>query len=149
MKEIPLTQGKVALVDDEDFEWLSQWKWHCHGDSARRKGRVADGCPRQDIFMHTQILGLPRGTRFRHKDGNGLNNQRHNLEPIIASELRDVTDIDAIVETVMENAREAIMEAVMEAAREAVMETAREAVTKVSTLHILTNEAEAYPKKCA
>ena len=27
MKEIPLTKGKVALVDDSDFEWLMQWKW--------------------------------------------------------------------------------------------------------------------------
>jgi hypothetical protein len=27
-REIPLTQGKVAIVDDADFDWLNQWKWH-------------------------------------------------------------------------------------------------------------------------
>lgn len=28
MKFIELTQGKRVMVDDEDFEWLNQWKWH-------------------------------------------------------------------------------------------------------------------------
>ena len=28
MKQIELSQNKVALVDDEDFEWVNQWKWH-------------------------------------------------------------------------------------------------------------------------
>lgn len=28
MKQIPLTQGQFALVDDEDYDWLMQWKWH-------------------------------------------------------------------------------------------------------------------------
>jgi hypothetical protein len=28
MKEILLTKGYVALVDDDDFEFLNQWKWH-------------------------------------------------------------------------------------------------------------------------
>jgi AP2 domain len=84
MKQIPLTQGKVAVVDDEDFDRLSQFKWYAAKTKAKysdrwyavRGVRLPQG-PRQ-IFMHCEILGL-KGVD--HKDNDGLNNQRTNLRP--------------------------------------------------------------------
>ena len=38
MREIALTEGKVALVDDRDFERLSQWKWHAKYDDHVKGG---------------------------------------------------------------------------------------------------------------
>ena len=78
VKEIPLTKGKVALVDDEDYKKLSKYKWRAEkrGDlfyayrSARRHGGYA---------MHGEILSVPLGMEIDHKDRNGLNNQKGNL----------------------------------------------------------------------
>lgn len=80
MKEIKLTQGRVAQVDDEDFEELSKYKWFAH----QRKGYSFYAIRHQyngyrqyrDVKMHQQIMGIKGGD---HKDGNGMNNQRHNL----------------------------------------------------------------------
>ena len=81
MKEIPLTQGKVAIVDDEDFEWLSEFKWHAH-----RKHRQLSGPQwyarrgRSGPQMHRMIMGVtdPK-VPVDHRDGDGLNDQRSNL----------------------------------------------------------------------
>lgn len=81
MKEIPLTHGLVALVDDEDFEWLSQWRW------AARKGRNTFYAMRQvgkypfdkNVHMHREIMQTPNGMVTDHIDKNGCNNQRSNL----------------------------------------------------------------------
>lgn len=87
MKQIPLTQGKFALVDDEDFEFLSQWKWfadHSHGYwYAGRKQSMPEGSPvRQRTLKMHKVLLMACGTTFGdHKDGNGLNNQKSNLRP--------------------------------------------------------------------
>lgn len=83
MKTIPLTQGKVALVDDEDYEALSRFKWCAsRGRSgkfyATRHGSRRPG-PRRSMRMHTVIACTPAGMYTDHIDGDGLNNQRSNL----------------------------------------------------------------------
>lgn len=72
-REIPLTQGKVALVDDDDYEWLSQYKWCFEGRYAHR------GHEGHHVYMHRMIVNAPKGMEVDHHDGNKLNNQRGNL----------------------------------------------------------------------
>ncbi len=76
MKEIKLTQGRVALVDDADFEWLSKWKWCAWTPDG--KTFYAKRCTAENliVYMHIAIFGV-KGVD--HKDRNGLNNQRNNL----------------------------------------------------------------------
>lgn len=76
MKEILLTRGFVALVDDEDYESLSRFKWYAH-PGGRSVWYAARGSKNRVLFMHTQLL-VAKGAM--HLDGNGLNNQRHNLK---------------------------------------------------------------------
>lgn len=83
MKTIPLTQGKVALVDDEDYEELSRFKW-CATKNRRGKFYAVRGGPRAGggsptVQMHVVIAGTPAGMDTDHIDGDSLNNQRSNL----------------------------------------------------------------------
>ena len=93
MKEIKLTQGYVALVDDEDFEWLSQFKWYAKKTSkerveARKNIKIEKGEKRQAIqVMHRFVLSVtdPK-ILIDHKDCNALNNQRGNLREATVSQ---------------------------------------------------------------
>lgn len=83
MKKIKLTQGKFALVDDEDFEYLSQWKWSASkGNNTFYAQRcfLIDG-KKKSISMHREVLKLKPGDGILtdHKDHDGLNNQKSNL----------------------------------------------------------------------
>jgi AP2 domain-containing protein len=76
MNTIPLTQGRVAIVDSRDFEWLSKWKWHFtfYGYAARRDGKRGTM-----LYMHREILGLKRGEMGDHANMDRLDNRRDNI----------------------------------------------------------------------
>ena len=82
MKEIPLTQGKVAVVDDTDYPLLNLFRWHAHknqnGNWYACRNILLDN-KRTIELMHRAILIPLRGMCIDHRDGDGLNNQRHNL----------------------------------------------------------------------
>jgi hypothetical protein len=85
MKRIALTQGQFAIVDDEDFEWLNQWKWsawQCPWSKGYYAVRVSyDSGVRQNLRMHRQILGLEFGDKRQgdHIHHNTLDNRRDQL----------------------------------------------------------------------
>ncbi len=84
MKQIELTQGKVAIVDDEDYEWLNQWKWYAlKHRSTFYAVRNVDNYPKQKkVYMHREILKPATYLFTDHINRNGLDNQRHNLRPV-------------------------------------------------------------------
>ena len=82
-KEIPLSQGLVALVDDVDYEWASKHKWHAHRKPkentwyARRN--TVTWPNRKTLYLHREIMNAPPGIQVDHIDGNGLDCRRANM----------------------------------------------------------------------
>ena len=74
MQRIPLTQDKLALIDDEDYEKISQYSWYytSNGYAAHKN---QDGI----IFMHRLIMETPKGKATDHRNGNKLDNRKTNL----------------------------------------------------------------------
>jgi hypothetical protein len=84
VREIPLTKGYTALVDDEDYERVSQFNWRAN---VRKHSRIVyaytnvkrpDGT-RTTQYLHRFILDAPEGVMVDHIDGDGLRNTRDNL----------------------------------------------------------------------
>jgi hypothetical protein len=83
VKEIPLTKGYVALVDDADYEQLSKHRWIASVRQQRNGVKVYawrhTGRRSPHVYMHREIIDAQKGEICDHRDGNGTNNQRHNL----------------------------------------------------------------------
>lgn len=78
MKQIPLTQGKFAKVDDEDYDYLMQWRWQVLHD--REGGWYAQTTINYaTVRMHRLIMKAPFGTEVDHINSDGLDNRKCNL----------------------------------------------------------------------
>lgn len=77
MKEIDLLHGMFALVDDDDYEWLSQYKWYYAGKYAIRTKKK--NSKTKTFYMHREIMRCKKGEEVDHANGNRLDNQRKNL----------------------------------------------------------------------
>ncbi len=89
MKILKLTQNKVSLLDDIDFEKASQFKWYARKDSkyafyAQRKFNI-DGTWK-NIMLHRYLLNPPADMYIDHINHDGLDNRRCNLRIVTHSQ---------------------------------------------------------------
>jgi hypothetical protein len=90
MREIPLTRGFTAYVDDEDFDRVAAHKWY---PMVKKRTVYAftsipttQGSGVSSVSMHRFILSAIPGTQIDHEDHNGLNNQKSNLRTVTRSQ---------------------------------------------------------------
>jgi len=86
MKEIKLTQGKAALIDDEDFDLINQFNWYANNSRgifyaiAYISISNKNGIKKENyILMHRLLMNPGKGLFVDHINHNGLDNRRDNL----------------------------------------------------------------------
>ena len=77
MKAILLTQGKCAIVDNQDFNFINRWKWYFSGRYAVRGVWIDKKV--KIVRMHRVLLNIPSNKECDHINGDKLDNRRSNL----------------------------------------------------------------------
>lgn len=89
MKEIKLTHGKVAIIDDDDFEMVSGHRWHVSFKDNNAFYAATNVYPTSGhtiIQMHILIIGKKPGFEIDHINHNGLDNRRVNLRHVTSQQ---------------------------------------------------------------
>ena len=81
MKEIPLTQGQTAIIDEEDYSYISQYKWRAgkNGNKLCAIRTALISGKRKTVRMHRIIADTPAGMQTDHINGNSMDNRKENL----------------------------------------------------------------------
>lgn len=74
-KEIITKKGKIVLVDDADYDYLSQFTWQTTKQNYVFWAKRGE----KDTLIHRLVMNAPDGVMVDHKDRNPLNNQKANL----------------------------------------------------------------------
>lgn len=80
-KEIPISGGRVAIVDDGDYALISRFKWsskQCGNTVYAHRGYTENG-RKTMVVMHRFLMGAKSSIQVDHVNGNGLDNRRENL----------------------------------------------------------------------
>jgi hypothetical protein len=82
-RKISLTQGKYAIVDPDDYVWLSKYKWTTSRVYTKfyavRSVKCKKTSKMKTIRMHREILNVPAGLECDHINGHSLDNRKANL----------------------------------------------------------------------
>jgi hypothetical protein len=90
-RRIPLTRGKYAIVDPGDFERLSQYKWSASKSGKNwyalrrewsKKGKRNERC----VYMHREVIEVPKGMVVDHINRKSLDNRKSNLRAATAAQ---------------------------------------------------------------
>ena len=79
MKRIELTQGRVAVVDSEDYEELNKYNWQARVQTYTGLFRAKRSENKKEIDMAREIMNCPPGLEVDHINGDLLDNRKCNL----------------------------------------------------------------------
>ena len=85
--QIDLTQGKVAVIDEEDYDKLSKYKWSARWNKHSRtfyalSNEIGSDGKYHTIYMHRFIMETPIGMVVDHLNHDGLDNRKSNLRNV-------------------------------------------------------------------
>jgi hypothetical protein len=79
MKEIQLTKGQCAIIDDDDFERVSKFRWYAQWSEGMKAYRACRSFNGQSIYLHRFIMDAPSGMVVDHINHDMLDNRKENL----------------------------------------------------------------------
>lgn len=87
-REVPVTKGLIALVDDGDYALVAgrAWQAHIKPHTSYARLNLWNGGNQQKVWMHRLIMQAPLGLVVDHINHNGLDNRRENLRIVTQAE---------------------------------------------------------------
>jgi hypothetical protein len=92
MRQINLSQNKVAILDDEDFDRFASFHWCYRGERNGNDGyairHAKDGKKYRTVYLHRAIMNPEPGTEVIFLNHDRLDCRKENLRVVTVAEAR-------------------------------------------------------------